>query len=387
MSSGGRRLRAFVLMPFSAEFNSVYEKLIRPPLAAAGYEVMRADSFLDQHNVMRDVIRGIAEADLIVAEVTIPNANVYYELGVAHALARPTVLLTQSVESLPFDLKSYRAVAYSTHFAEVDELTQRLTQIAEARAAGDVKFGSPVTDFLPAGEFGRAERTAEAEAEEGPPDEDEPPRFLDSLVDVEAAVQRMNDLFEQVADSTNAIGDKVARRGEQLDSIDMGAHGATVRAQRITAAAAKDMREYARELDGIAAPLDETVERVTTHGWNVASSLSPDNADQREQLEELKESMEVLLSGGREGREGLLEFRDSVASVTGVTRDLDRASSAVRRSLARIIGAIETVEAFAERVVQFADENLGEQTREEAAPDAGGSPAGASAEAAPDEPE
>lgn len=74
------KLKAFVLMPFDPEFDLIFNKLIKPALEDVGYEVTRADSFLNQENILKDVVRGIAEADLVVADLTTLNANVFYEL-------------------------------------------------------------------------------------------------------------------------------------------------------------------------------------------------------------------------------------------------------------------------------------------------------------------
>lgn len=63
-------MNAFVIMPFDPEFQSVYDDLIKPALEEAGYDVERADSFLDQQNILSDIVRGIGDADLVVAELT-----------------------------------------------------------------------------------------------------------------------------------------------------------------------------------------------------------------------------------------------------------------------------------------------------------------------------
>ena len=67
--------KAFVIMPFDAEFTPIYEQLIKPALEEVGYEVLRADSFFNQQNILRDIIRGMFNADLVVAELTTLNAN------------------------------------------------------------------------------------------------------------------------------------------------------------------------------------------------------------------------------------------------------------------------------------------------------------------------
>ena len=78
------KFKAFVIIPFEDEFDAIFDKLIKPPLEEIGYEVFKADSLLDQQNILRDIIRGIETADLIIAEITTPNPNVFYELGLSH---------------------------------------------------------------------------------------------------------------------------------------------------------------------------------------------------------------------------------------------------------------------------------------------------------------
>jgi hypothetical protein len=93
------------------------------------------------------IIQGIDNADLVVADVTNLNPNVMYELGVAHALGKPTVMITQTLIGLPFDIRSYPAHLYSTYFKRASELRDRLQEIGEQHRAGLIEFGNPVSDF------------------------------------------------------------------------------------------------------------------------------------------------------------------------------------------------------------------------------------------------
>jgi len=64
--------------------------------------------------ILQDIIRGIVESDVIVADITpTENPNVFYELGYAHALQKPTILLAnRQIEKLPFDVSGYRVIFY-----------------------------------------------------------------------------------------------------------------------------------------------------------------------------------------------------------------------------------------------------------------------------------
>jgi hypothetical protein len=142
-----RKPKAFVIMPFSAEFDGVFAALISPALVS--YDVERADTRLDQRGIIEKIVRGISEADLVVADLTGTNANVLYELGIAHTLRRSTVMIAQDISQLPFDIRAYPVQPYSTHFQRAPDLIGYLRQLGEAHAARLVEFASPVGDFLP----------------------------------------------------------------------------------------------------------------------------------------------------------------------------------------------------------------------------------------------
>ncbi|HEY3300366.1 MAG TPA: hypothetical protein VGJ90_06265 [Methylophilaceae bacterium] len=138
--------KAFVLMPFSEDLKEVYEYLINISLSSAGYEVKRADDIRSQRNILNDIIEGIITSDLILADLTGSNPNVYYELGIAHALNKHVILLTQNIEELPFDLRSYRVIPYSTYFASMEIAKAELSALAKDAYDNKLPFGNPVKD-------------------------------------------------------------------------------------------------------------------------------------------------------------------------------------------------------------------------------------------------
>lgn len=82
--------------------NYLYRYLIADGLSNLGYDVRRADDILSQNNILSDIISSIYSSDLIVADLTGSNPNVYYELGIAHAFNKNVILLIQDIEELPF---------------------------------------------------------------------------------------------------------------------------------------------------------------------------------------------------------------------------------------------------------------------------------------------
>ena len=114
---------AFVAMPFGVkkdsqghdiDFNRVYAELIKPALEDAGLEVFRADEEQRAGGILPDMFQELLIADLVVADLTIDNPNVWYELGVRHALrARGVVLISGGRVPTAFDLYTDRKLRYS----------------------------------------------------------------------------------------------------------------------------------------------------------------------------------------------------------------------------------------------------------------------------------
>jgi len=104
----------FVLMPFEEPFNGIYEEIIKPAIEGpkVGMTCKRADDIYGTRAVMEDIWEYINKAAVVVAELTGRNPNVFYELGLSHAVDIPTILITQDASEIPFDLKHLRHIVY-----------------------------------------------------------------------------------------------------------------------------------------------------------------------------------------------------------------------------------------------------------------------------------
>lgn len=119
--------RVFALLPFDAEFDDVYKLGIKAACKDAGAYCEKVDEQIFLESILERIYDQISKADIIIADMTGRNANVFYETGYAHALKKPVILLTQNVDDIPFDLKHYPHIIYSGRVAELkSELTKRL---------------------------------------------------------------------------------------------------------------------------------------------------------------------------------------------------------------------------------------------------------------------
>ncbi len=124
---------AFVAMPFGVktdrqgneiDFNRVYAELIKPALEAAGLNPFRADKEVQPGDIRTDMFQELLIADLVVADLTIDNPNVWYEVGVRHALrARGIVLISGGRVPTAFDLYTDRKLRYDVKSGGPDPAT------------------------------------------------------------------------------------------------------------------------------------------------------------------------------------------------------------------------------------------------------------------------
>ena len=124
--------RIFVAMPFSEPFETLYREVILPEARTLGLEIVRVDEVAGPGIIFEDIKREITQASVVIAEVTAPNQNVFYELGYSHALNKPTILLAQRGKELPFDIRSYRVIFYDDTIGGKPAVERALRQHLDA---------------------------------------------------------------------------------------------------------------------------------------------------------------------------------------------------------------------------------------------------------------
>ncbi|GEP98119.1 hypothetical protein [Chitinophaga cymbidii] len=106
----------FVMMPFASPIGDYYKKIYEPAIEKAGLKPIRADNeIFGVGKIIDQIWEGINTAKVLIGELTGRNANVFYELGLAHALKKPVVLISSNEGDVPFDLQHIRVIYYDVH--------------------------------------------------------------------------------------------------------------------------------------------------------------------------------------------------------------------------------------------------------------------------------
>ncbi|MBU6390789.1 MAG: hypothetical protein KGQ83_00915 [Planctomycetes bacterium] len=131
------------------QWTNFFENLIKPSVENSGLGFRCTRSSADVGNLLKRIIHDLDSADVVIADLTGQNANVFYELGVRHALRGRTILLAQDRKYIPFDITSYACHVYDWKTDEgrrqFQETIQKLLICLEEHPE---RSDNPVEDFL-----------------------------------------------------------------------------------------------------------------------------------------------------------------------------------------------------------------------------------------------
>ena len=162
------------------------------------FEFSHAGDEDNQQNILADIIPPIYDADIVLADLTGLNPNVMYELGIAHAFNKKTIVITRDdIGALPFDLKQYRAKDYSTHFKKFDELLKYLDKNLHGAIDGSVIYNNPVGDFIDKNKINPETIFIKEAISVDIPENEK--GFLDFLADIEEDTETMTSNIQDIS--------------------------------------------------------------------------------------------------------------------------------------------------------------------------------------------
>jgi uncharacterized protein YoxC len=226
------RLKVFMIMPFQEQFLGLYN-MIKDKLGDK-YEFSNAGDLDNQQCILQDIVSGIGNADVIIADVTGLNPNVFYELGLCHALNKKVILITQDISELPFDIRSYRVDEYTTDFWKVNEIINKIEKNLQGAKDGSVQFGNPIKDYYP---IKKKEELFKEDIVINVNNEisDEVDRgFLDFIADID--------------DDTNKLTDEINKMQEELNEMTQQIEYGTNEINRVSKSASSGNASFIRSI-------------------------------------------------------------------------------------------------------------------------------------------
>lgn len=354
--------RVFMIMPFSEDFMALFEELRNR--FADKYEFTNAGDMDNQQSIIRSIIEGLEKADVVIADLTNRNANVFYELGLAHAMNKKVIIITQVIDELPFDIKAYRAFEYSMLFYKMPKLIEELTVRLDGAISGKMHYGSPVSDFATSSSVDSEKAKEDQREEENPQsgtsstvpeidtnDTDEK-YFLDYLADYQESSAKAVESINGIAADIEEFNSAVTGANDELDRAKASSKKPDPSFVRNTA------RRLSVPIKTFADKLHIHTEELSNE-WRVAEDSylallddkhiqTPENiASVIASVQSLKSMQQAIDTSNQQ----VVGFENSLQGCMGLERQLNKSLSAVISEIEQYISITDSMKSSCERMI------------------------------------
>ena len=341
--------KVFVIMPFQDQFFEVYETL--KIQFTDHFDFSNANDEGNPQNILKDVVQPIYDADIVIADLTGLNPNVMYELGLAHSFNKKTIVITQDdLNSLPFDLKQYRAKDYSIHFKKFAELVEFLKRMLEGAVDGSISYSNPVKDFLTAEQIDTVEWFKEKPNIDLIPDGDK--GILDFLADIESDSDKLVENINGIGDDIRAMEEGVTESSKEIDRVNKTGGNGSASFKR------KEAKKISQLIDSFSTKLrkhntenSELWDKLENNSLGLLENPIAANDENRDGLKKYIMSLISLRSAANESRPSVVRLKDAINGALGLERTLNQSIRFVIQDLDTFISFIDNLNQSIDKIV------------------------------------
>ena len=341
--------KVFVIMPFKDEFFEVYEMLKLK--FGDRFEFSNAGDEENQQNILKDIIQPIYEADVIIADLTGLNANVMYELGLAHGLNKKTIVITQDdLSVLPFDLKQYRAKDYNTHFKKFAELVDYLEKNLNGAIDNSVSYSNPVKDFL------SLEKIENISCFEDKPmvvlEDDSDKGFLDYLADIEENTKKLTDNITGISSEMRVMNAGVLASTSEVQSVKKSSGVATATfIQKESRKVAKYTDAFSTQLRTRTRSMSDLWDKIEKDTLGLLENRHASTDVNKPHLVKYLKALSAMKESARDNEKSFIGLKESIANTKGFERSLNKAIDFLISDLDVYIILIERIQDSVDKIL------------------------------------
>jgi len=358
-------MNIFVIITFDSHFDLYYRDLLKKPLEKRNHTVKRADDVSSHQSILKTVIQNISDANLIIADLTTQNPNVYYELGIAHALGKPTIQIVQDLDEVPFDLRAHYIISYSLRYDEAEKLHNEILEKIDREEGNEYIFSNPVREALDSRSriivTTPTSRNSD-ESEESPSDdvelEDDHGEMgtLDAIVEAEESANIIVEVAEELTEEIEKLGERASIHTQSLNDLNVNPNQKGINSKRLQIA-----RKYATDINTYCAIINSALPKFnlswTKLDQGLGHYLSGQNikkASELEQIESLAKSIASTQDGLNDNILTYENLREVLKGQLGLSKVTDRALTNMERSLGKLIDELEIGHSTLTRMIDLA---------------------------------
>ena len=346
----------FVITPFGEDYLALYDDLKKT--YEDKYEFTNGGDLDNQQNILQDIVEGIFNADVVIADLTGLNPNVFYELGLAHAMNKKVIIITQDINELPFDIKSYRANEYSLQFNKLPKFKIELTKLLNGAMDNSVSYGNPVMDYTPILKQTAFQRIPSKDKidnddvsniAEG--NDEEEKGFIDYIADIVENSDEMNLEFGSLNKELCEMNESIIESSKEINRVKEQSGTVDIIFTK------KVCRKLSGPVNIFAEKLDQHVERISTCWSKVENSYLSllDNPfiqteENKAELDKSLIALDGLQSTIDESDEKVEGFADVLRQSLGIERQLNKAISSLIKQLERYLSMTDTMKSSVDRI-------------------------------------
>lgn len=343
------KTKVFVIMPFTDDFFESYE-MIKEHFND-DFEFSHAGDEDNQQNILADIISPIYNADIVLADLTGLNPNVMYELGIAHSFNKKTIMITRDkLNSLPFDLKQYRAKDYSTHFKSFYDLIIYLEKNLNGARDGSVIFNNPVGDFIDCSKIAPEKlfikEPIEVDISEGEKG------FLDFLADIEEDTEMMTADIKTMSSEMEAMSSGMNVCTEEIERVKKtGGSGTASFVRKQSKKAAEYIATFSKQLKAHNSSISAYWSKIEKNTLGLLENNIATKSENKDSLIDYIKALYNMKKPVTLSNESVQELKETSLKNLGIERSMNQAIRFLDVDLSSYIEMTEQISKSIDRII------------------------------------
>lgn len=341
--------KVFMIMPFQDEFFEVYEMLKME--FDDKFVFSNAGDESNQQNILKDIIQPIYEAEIIIADLTGLNANVMYELGIAHSFNKKTIIITQDdLSKLPFDLKQYRTKDYTTHFKKFNELLEYLRSNLNGAIDNTVVYSNPVRDFLKMENIDYVSWFAdntntllENASDKG---------FLDFLAEIESNTNSLSETITELTNDMNDMNNGIITNTNEIKKADKNSQGSASFVRKKSKKIASYIDKFGKNLRNRNKEISSLWDAIEINSLGLLENKFVTIEENKAPLIEYLFSLYYMKEPIDSSNESMKGMKKSMENSIGLERSLNQAIRFVIADISSYITITERIKSSIDKIIE-----------------------------------
>jgi rubrerythrin len=344
------KYKVFMIMPFEEKFFEVYEML--KIQFRDKYDFSNAGEEGNQQNILKDIIQPIFETDIVIADLTGLNANVMYELGIAHTFNKKTIVITQDdLSILPFDLKQYRAKDYKTHFKKFAELIEYLKSNLDGAIIGSVSYSNPVKDFLLLEKIEFKDWFSEKPSVVIEDSSDK--GFLDFLADIEGNTETLATDIQTMIKEMSEMSEGISKSTSEIKRVNKsGGSGMASFVRKETKKAAKFIEDFSAKLRGHNRTISSLWDKIEKDTLGLLENKYASNHENKQHLITYLKSLHNMQDAITGSNDSVLGLKAAMEGNIGIERSMNQAITFIKDDLSTYLTIIERMNTSIDKIIE-----------------------------------